>query len=453
MTLAEAREAPGLSPENQELAAALDLLQFERGPQWAQPNDAESHRLHGLFQYPAMMVPQMQHDILDLLRQEFDAPRVWDPFVGSGTTLAEAMNLGLDFTGRDINPLAILICRVKAGPYHVDAFSDSASRVLTAVATERGRALEVVFPNWRKWFRYDVAVALSRIRRAIRAETNPACRRFHWLALAETVRLSSNSRVSTVKLHIRPEEQLRRAIDVTGLYESILLRNLARVTEQRDSLVAEGYLKYGHYTGEIVLELGDTRDLETVPGDHSCQITLTSPPYGDNASTVTYGQQAFLPLQWIDLADIHPDAHPAVVSSTHALDTMSLGGSKRLAEGAISDVTTASPALAATFKRLRKEPADRAKRVAAFFRDLDQALPPILHRLSEGSIMAWTVGNRRVGGKPVPLDAALIELLAAREVRLVGRLEREIPQGFKRMPNKNGHVDTIGSETVLVFRT
>ena len=67
--------------------------------------------------------------------------------------------------------------------------------------------------------------------------------------------------------------------------------------------------------------------------------------------------------------------------------------------------------------------------------------------------MAWTVGNRNVGGDLVPLDRALVDLLEAHDVALVGRLERQIPHGRKRMPKKNGHADTIGSENVLVFRT
>jgi hypothetical protein len=428
-------------------------LQRDRGHSWLEANNADTHRLHGLFQYPAMMVPQMQRDILELLRAEIEARRVWDPFVGSGTTLAEAMSLGLDFTGRDINPLAILICRVKAGPYHVDAFERSARRVLDYVSTEKDASIEVVFPNWNKWFRLDVAVALSRLRRAIRSEPNAACRRFHWLALAETVRLCSNSRVSTVKLHVRPEEEREsRKIDACHSYQGILRRNLDRLREQRDALTTDGHLRLGHYTGQITLELGDIRDADVADDVRLAELALTSPPYGDNASTVPYGQHAYLPLQWIDMRDIHHAARDEALASTHALDSMSLGGSKRLASDTVSTLSAVSPALVATLERLRGQPADRANRVVAFVRDLDHALMPILNRMAEGGVMAWTVGNRSVGGDVVPLDRVLIELLRARDVALVGRLERQIPSGRKRMPKKNGHADTIASETVLVFR-
>jgi hypothetical protein len=438
-------------PADVQLAAVLARLQEERGHKWAQANDADSHPLHGLFQYPAMMVPQMQHDILRVLRAEFDLPRVWDGFVGSGTTLAASMNLGLDFVGRDINPLAILICRVKAGPYHVAAFARSAQRVLDRSRIDSGRKIEVIFPNWQKWFRLSTGIALSRIRRAVLAEASLACRRFHWLALAETVRLCSNSRISTVKLHARPPDEIRtREVDVYGVFRSTLLRNLERLEEQRDWLAEQGLVRSGHYTRDVQLELGDIREVPTRAA--SCQIGLTSPPYGDNTSTVTYGQQAYLPLRWIHLGDIHPRADDAVVANTHALDSMSLGGSKRLEAGVVAGLCNAAPSLKSTFDRLKSLPRDRTNRVAAFFRDFEAALPAIVGRVESGGVMAWTVGNRQVGGGPVPLDEALVELLAPHDVKQVCRLERAIPPGRKRMAVRNGHAETIGSETVLVFR-
>ncbi len=447
-TLAGA-ESPAVA--DAQLAARLADLQAERGHKWAEPNDSESHRLHGLFQYPAMMVPEMQHDILDVLQANFEAPRVWDGFVGSGTTLAESMNLGLDFVGRDINPLAILICRVKAGPYHVGAFAASAQRVIDRSKADPDRKLAVLFPNWQKWFRMSVALALSRIRRAILVEPNPACRRFHWLALAETVRLCSNSRLSTVKLHARPSDEVKsRAIDVYGTFSTTLLRNLERLTEQGEWLAQEGLLNSGYYTGQIALELGDIRDAPA--STEPCHIALTSPPYGDNTSTVTYGQHAYLPLRWIDLRDIDPAADDKVLASTHALDSMSLGGSRRLDERDVESLCEAAPSLKATFERLAPLPRDRTNRVAAFFRDFRDALPSVVERIERGGVTAWTVGNRQVGGGQVPLDDALVELLEAHDVSPICRLERTIPAGRKRMAVRNGHADTIAGETVLVFR-
>ena len=70
---------------------------------------------------------------------------------------------------------------------------------------------------------------------------------------------------------------------------------------------------------------------------------------------------------------------------------------------------------------------DRQSRVAAFVRDLDGSLSVVTGALRPKAYMIWTIGNRRVGGEPVPTDAILEELLGAKGVRPVTRVERKIP--------------------------
>ncbi|HGF7238972.1 TPA: DNA methyltransferase, partial [Vibrio cholerae] len=80
---------------------------------WSFKGRSKRHHCHGLLQYPAMMVPEMQGELIDaVLSEDRNVKRLFDPFVGSGTTLGEAMCRGLDFLGIDINPLAILACEV-----------------------------------------------------------------------------------------------------------------------------------------------------------------------------------------------------------------------------------------------------------------------------------------------------------------------------------------------------
>ncbi|PIW12901.1 MAG: hypothetical protein COW34_12580 [Armatimonadetes bacterium CG17_big_fil_post_rev_8_21_14_2_50_66_6] len=118
-----------------------------------------------------MMVPELQGELLDAARAADTSVRhVYDPFVGCGTTLAEAMIRGLDFAGKDINPLAVLACRVKAGPYFPAAIRRKTELLLDRMATDSRRTIDVSFPGREKWFDDSVAVGLSRIRRAVCGE-------------------------------------------------------------------------------------------------------------------------------------------------------------------------------------------------------------------------------------------------------------------------------------------
>ena len=410
---------------------------------------------HGLFQYPAMMVPQMQRELLERLCRETAAASVYDPFVGSGTTMAEAMLQGLDFLGTDINPLAVLLCRVKAGPFFIGAFEHAAERVIDRATRDRRRTIDLTWEGWPKWFRRDVAVGLSRLRCGIRAEPQVAARRFLWVCLAETVRLTSNSRMSTVKLHTRPAREIReRAINPIETFARLVARNLQRFTDHRDALRNAGLLRRGHYSGAVQVHLHDVRSgPPPCAAAGSCDLLLTSPPYGDNTTTVPYGQHAYLPLQWIDLHDIDEQADGRFVATTYAIDSMSLGAPTRGALEAVLPLRAASPSLDELLTALAEEPRDRGLRVAAFWRDVNGCLDDVLAVLAPGALMAWTVGNRSVGGRQVPMDEILCELLASRSCALITTLRRVIPECRKRMAARNSVAATMNAERVLILRS
>ena len=151
--------------------------------------------MHGYFQYPVMMVPSMQGDLIRaVLKASPQTCSIFDPFAGSGTTLTEAMLNGLNYTGYDINPLAILVCRAKQGPFFARAIKDHLARLLFEIRKDRSSGLEADFPGIEKWFKPNVAIELSRIRRAIRELPTVQIRRFFWIALAESARLTVSVR-------------------------------------------------------------------------------------------------------------------------------------------------------------------------------------------------------------------------------------------------------------------
>lgn len=431
------------------LRQRLESLTAADKDYWSFKGNSRREYGHGMFQYPAMMVPQVVEAILkQACSVHPDIERVGDPFSGSGTIMTESMMRGLAFSGTDINPLAVLLCRVKSGPFFIDALKDKAKKLIARIDEDRRWAVEADFPNSDKWFGREVQIALSKVRRAIREEDTQWARRFFWVALAETARATSNSRTSTFKLHIRTQEDIDgRACDPLGTFKKALARNIQHYEEQATKLSESGQLVRGHYQREIAVSLADVRK---VKGKADMDIVVTSPPYGDNATTVPYGQYSYLPLQWVDLQDIGDDIDYDCLASTHEIDTRSLGGSKRVKKDEADHIKDRSPAFRNFIKSLDEQPRDRALRVTAFFRDLDCCLDPILKGLRPGGLMVWTLGNRKVGGKRVPLDRILSDMLQAHDATLLCKLTRRISS--KRMAPKNNIADTMSSETILVMR-
>jgi hypothetical protein len=404
---------------------------------------------HGYYQYPAMMVPQMQRELLRIvLREQPGIRRLLDPFVGSGTVVSEAMYAGLDALGQDVNPLAILVCKAKSGPFDPERLRERTEKVVQAAREDASDESEGDFPNLRKWFRPGAIVELSRIRRAIRREPELWIRQFLWVAVAETVRQTSNSRTSTYKLHVRPADEIERLPSSLATFARALERNLERYVTFGSTLGESGRLDRGRYRGIVNIALRDSR----LPIAEQYDLMVTSPPYGDNASTVPYGQSSYLPLQWIDLRDIADSADQDCLRSTYEIDSRSLGG--KMPRGDVmtmaQELSERCPELLKVLERLRHLPRDRMARVYFFVRDLDHCVEQIVRALRPNAYLLWTIANRRIGGSPVPLDTLLSEMMTAHGVDLVTKVERRIPS--KRMATRNSITATMRAEFMLVGR-
>ena len=126
----------------------LERLSEADDEYWAFRGRAARQQTHGLTQYPAMMVPAMQAVLVRIVvGVDERITTVLDPFAGSGTTLVECMRLGLNYAGQDINPLAVLLCRTKVGPFHIDGLASAVEDVLEQASADRSKRIEANFPR------------------------------------------------------------------------------------------------------------------------------------------------------------------------------------------------------------------------------------------------------------------------------------------------------------------
>lgn len=428
---------------NHVLSVSKDTDEF-----WSFKGNSQREYGHGLLQYPAMMVPQMVRVILDICcKVHPELNSVGDPFVGSGTVLTESMLKGLNFWGTDINPLSILACEVKKGPFHSEQLKMKSIRLLNDIIHDANENVDIFFNGIDKWFEHKHQTGLSRIRRNILKENDLWARRFFWLTLAETVRYTSNSRTSTFKLHIRTSEDIKsRVFNVVDVFKKHLDRNFNLF------LSLENYLEYNNLLNDCVYRKGvelSISDIRTSNNTFKSDLIITSPPYGDNQTTVPYGQYSYLPLQWVNLSDIDESLSAEILRTTHNIDSHSIGG-KHNKLTTVNQLCDCSSALANYLSKIEDMPPDRTARVTSFFNDFNISIPQILSRLNPNGLMIFVLGNRKVGGKRVPFDQILIELMGCNNVKLVHHLRRSIPS--KRMASKNSFSETMSKESIIILR-
>src|SRR3990167_2019467 len=141
---------------------------------WDFENEFTKFSTHGYHTYPAMMIPQVARRLIRTYGK--NAKVLLDPFVGSGTALLEA-TLHNNFEkayGIDINPLALLISKVKTTPidskllwkeYHqlIEKCSDDKKEVNFS----QKQIEKPSFPKIDFWFKPQVVTDLAIIRKNI----------------------------------------------------------------------------------------------------------------------------------------------------------------------------------------------------------------------------------------------------------------------------------------------
>ena len=86
---------------------------------------------HNIHRYSGKFIPQIAHEAIELLSNPKDI--IFDPYAGSGTALLEAMLMGRNCIGIDLNPLAILIARVKTMKVSEAALDEIEKDVISSV--------------------------------------------------------------------------------------------------------------------------------------------------------------------------------------------------------------------------------------------------------------------------------------------------------------------------------
>ncbi|OED83349.1 hypothetical protein [Vibrio splendidus] len=416
---------------------------------WSFKGRSRRQHCHALIQYPAMMVPQMQGELIDAIQgEDQNIKTVFDPFVGSGTTLGESMMRGLDFVGHDINPLAILACEVKSGPLYTQKLEEKSNALLSNIEASKVGTVAVNFTGINKWFLPEVQLELSAIYLAIKSEPSKWARKVFWLALSNTVRSTCNSRSSTYKLHIKSDEQIEKIGSPKAIFKKNILKSIENIKAQKELLAEKGHLARSKSLSKVTIKNVDAKSRK--PSTEKYDLLISSPPYGDNATTVTYGQFSYLPLQWIDLNDINESINTDLLNLQNTIDSSSLGGSLKEVKEKHGELKERSRSLNSCFEKINQVNPDNTKKLISFIYDLNLALKNAVDELRKDAYMVWTLGNRRISNIEVPLDKIMRELLESFDCTFVHQLERDIPA--KRMPSRNKVATTMGKETVLIMR-
>ena len=437
---------------------------------WDFRNEDTKKFTHGIHGYPAMMVSPISRSIIEIVKNIFPVHTLLDPFSGSGTVLVEGMLSGIEnVTGNDINPLALLISKVKTTPLNQEKLMFESDRTLQRIDIQRKSlfcVLETVdsyitdtirlniadkngwgneahkyleqycklhkadieipqFKNLGYWFRPRVILELSIIKTEIKKIQDKDIQDFMLIAFSECIKFVSNRRNGEFKMFRMPAKKLQAFMpNVYEEFKKILFRNIRKMKEFSDILnETKNHTK-------VFISKNNSSTLEDI-SDNAYNLIITSPPYGDSRTTVAYGEYCRLSLQWLDEL---PEKEIMSIDK-------SLMGGKRYKDG--FNFSLLSPSLKESLQKIKNIDSKRAGDVYSFYVDLDASIKSIAKKTCSDGYQFWVVGNRTVKNETLHTDIIISELANQYGLTLVYNLGRSIPN--KSMPPLNSPTNISGN--------
>ena len=386
--------------------------------------------IHGTVLYPGVMVAPVQKRILENIILKNKIKSVFEPFHGSGTALYEAFEVSprMNLIGCDINPLANLITRVKL--QGVSTYIQRDIERIEEYIIKPSFIYEYSFPNMEKWLNYDVIDSLALLRTAIMNIGSKKNRLYFWYILSDVIRFNSNTRSSTYKLHIKDDIQIK---NMENTVIDTFLTNAKKYVE-----------KFKHKSKYFILYKNDIINITKQYKRNAFDISITSPPYGDNKTTIPYGEFSMLALYTIPYYDLELEGWE--LDNYSMIDKRSMGGSDK--EYMLNDYEKSL----IKYYLYRISPSKRQK-IIRYFKDYFCFLDELC-RVTKKYIVL-TLGNRTVDRIKINLVLITKKYLEKNNYIKIKSVRRLIPR--KRTPKLTSNVDqkpvsSMNYEYILVYK-
>lgn len=389
---------------------------------------------HCYHTYPAMMIPQVARKLIAEYRPTGRLELLFDPYMGSGTSLVEASLVGINAVGTDLNPLARNMSKVKTTHYDGKrikyAFGEIQNGLIFYDSSKVAQRDFGRISNYSFWYKESDLLKLTYLQQLI--EEADYGKDFFLLALSEVVREVSFTRNGEFKRFRMNEKSLSKFNpDTFRLFESKVVRNI------------KGLEQYNGTGTESIVRVYGFNSTIGIPSDiikpQSVDMIVTSPPYGDSHTTVAYGQFSRWANEWFGYDE------------AKTLDRILMGGNPRADKEefhteAIRDVLDI---IKATDKK-------RYSEVVSFLNDYWHSISNVAESVRPSGVVCYVVGNRNVKGQQIPLDYFTAEMFEKKGFRHKTTIVREIPN--KRMPSKTSptnvsgaKVNTMSNEYIVVM--
>ena len=382
--------------------------------------------------YPGKMNNKLAATLADRFVSKDDCRVVLDPFCGSGALLAACSAPGRHLIGVDLNPVAILLSRVKLQGFDRMEVRETVAEMIAAAQSSDER-LEVAWPNKAYWFTAGTLEKFERLRYAastLRQDLSDRDWSALLLCLAMAVRGCSRADQRSPKPFISATAKASRKGRHYCPY-----KELVRVREE----LATAYSVSNWDTFDAKVVLGDVVKGD-VFADVSAHCVVTSPPYLNAQDYFRNTKLELYVLEGLVEFDVEEIKVKFVGTERGPVG-------RELAEDDWAFVRKG----VRNFQSLERDRNRLAAIVAKYFRDMALVFDRISRCIVDEGALVIVCGDNLVGGVRVHTGELLHRLLLQRGFSLVDSFTDEIRDRVLA-PSRKGHQGLIKEEVVSCYR-
>ncbi|MBA7475609.1 hypothetical protein ES707_10981 [subsurface metagenome] len=390
--------------------------------------------VHSLHKFYGKLIPAIPAWAIAYFSEPGDL--VLDPFCGSGTTLVEAVLAGRKVIGIDLDPLSILISKVKTTPISPDDLDESLSKLINQLSSDKNANIQYKIPVFTHvdinyWFSYDVQKDLALIKGNIDKIQDLNIRQFFLVVLSSIVRKVSLADPRLIKpSRNKYLEREKENFDVFITFATAARSKLSAMSRLVNHI--QNNDSYDNLSCEVLL--GDARDIADTVKD--INLIVTNPPY---MAAVDYVRVNKLEGWWTGVLDNYETLSTQTIGSekVKSIEHDNRPFNIKLVDRAVETI-------------YRKKP-QKALVVSRFFDDMKLVFNEMARVLTPGGKIVMKISDSHYQRVFIPTTDIFIKLAQASGLDLLMRFTDKI-DNYTMSTTSAARDGVVTHDWILVFR-
>ncbi len=390
---------------------------------------------HGYYSYPAKFIPQLAARLI----KEFTSEGDWvaDPFMGSGTTIVEALVNSRRAIGVDINPVAYLTSKVKSTPLDPNSLALEFRSLLADLETQLdGDTRRRSSANFRNsipdheridyWFPKKQKERLGMILTRISRISDEDRRNFFLVAFAQILKTCSIWLQKSIKPTRDPNKNLADPFQAFLRQARYMLRQNAAFLNTLPAAVRDQLAAFRQ------IECADALALPISSAEVS--LIVTSPPY---VTSYEYADLHQLAALWFEYFKTLPEFRKRFIGSAY-----SNRANDQLESALAEQICTALGN------------AKKSREVRGYFADMLDCFREMKRVLKTGGKVCIVIGNTEFQGVAILNAQVFAEQMQNIGLRTHNIIKRHISSKIlpqTRDPENGRFTSSANSDRVLAY--